>query len=83
MIEVTVTLKPSSGGEPKHLGTAIIINDGSGDYTTGNYTAVFSKWGNPNQAWKKSQVKNFRRQQRGSWDLLYLALKEAVGARNR
>ena len=84
MIRVTVELLPF-GDETKaeHLGTAIIANDLTGDVETGNYWATFSKWGRPNQVWKRGQVVNFERQTRGPWDLLYLALRDAVGMRNR
>ena len=81
-IRVTIELVPFGIGKPRHLGTALIANDGSGDVDVGNYVATLSKWGRPNAVWKTAEVKGFRRRKRGAWDLLYLVLKEAVGKRN-
>jgi hypothetical protein len=83
MLRVTVELLPQ-GDETKaeHLGTATIANDGTGTIEFGNYVARFSKWGQPNDIWKKGTVRNFPRKGRGPWDLLYLALRDAVGSRN-
>lgn len=84
MIRITVELLPGGdASQAKHLGTATIWNDGSGDVEIGNYGATFSKWGRPGEVWKRGTVKNFPRHGRGPWDLLYLALKSAVGTRNR
>jgi len=84
MIRVTVELLP--GGLEEHaevLGIATITNDGTGEPNKGNYKARFSKWAPlTTQTWKRSEVKGFRRRTRGAWDLLYLALREAVGDRN-
>jgi len=83
MLRITIELIPASGLPPKHLGTACIINDGTGSAEVGNYDVKLSKWGRPNQTWKKGRVEDFDRVQRGPWDLFYLALKNIVGNRNR
>ena len=70
MLRITVELLP--GGDEsrkKHLGTATITNDGTGDEHRGNYVAT--------------RVARFDRKRRGPWDLLFLALRSAVGGRNR
>ena len=82
MIRVTVELIPHGVGKPRHLGTAYIVNDGSGDVVIGNYKATLSKWGRPKAVWKGVEVKGFNRKKRGAWDLLYLTLKAAVGKRS-
>lgn len=83
MIEITVELIDSRTFERSHLGTAHIVNDGSGDIDRGNYDIMLSKWGQPTVSWKKGRVEDFPRRIRGPWDLLYLALRNVVGDRNR
>jgi hypothetical protein len=83
MLRITVELLPH--GRPdraRHLGTALISNDGTGDETHANYVALFSKWGRPNETWRRGTVLRFPRQRRGPWDLLYCCLHAAVGSRN-
>lgn len=86
MIRVTIELVPGGIGEPRHMGTAIISNEGARSVRTrgnlGDYSATFSQWGKPNKTWKRGRVLGFRRKTRGPWDLLYLALRDAVGDRN-
>lgn len=81
MIRVTVELIPATGGPPRHLGTAYISNDGTGNKQAGNYRAMFSKARQPKTPWRKGSVEGFPRLRRGAWDLLYLALRSAVGDR--
>jgi hypothetical protein len=64
---------------------------------TGNYEAHFGKMASLSKAatddpfrlrrvastvWRRGTVSGFKRRQKGAWDLLYLALKDAVGDRN-
>lgn len=84
MIRVTVELVSAiDPSRSRLLGVAEIANDGTGDAGTGAYDARFSKWA-PKQAetWKRGHVEGFDRQARGAWDLLFLALRSAVGRRN-
>lgn len=87
MIRVTVELLPASGGKPKHLGTALISNDGSLTRETGGdqgaYNVALSKWGDPNLVWRDGHVPRFNRVTRGPWDLLCMALVRTVGSRNK
>ena len=84
MLRITVELCPRGDtSRPKHLGTAYIINDGSGDPDIGNYDVALSKWGKPNQQWKSGRVEGFPRAKRGPWDLLFLALQSCVEKRNK
>jgi hypothetical protein len=83
MIVLNMELWPKGMEQLKeHLGTAIITNDVTGTETSGNYTVILSKRGNPKSCWKAGKVKNFPRKKRGAWDLLYLALKNIVEERN-
>ena len=85
MIRVTVELVPFGIEEnKKHLGTAIISNDGTGSHASGNYDIVLSKWNNKeDEVWKRDRVEGFNRLFKGAWDLLYIALKNTVGDRNK
>lgn len=92
MIRVTVELIPGGGSTAKHLGTAIISNDLEDSLETdgrrGSYMVKLSKWGKPDcrvksNVWRTGRVRNFPRQSRGPWDLLYRALHETVGDRNK
>jgi hypothetical protein len=83
MIRITVELV--SAISPKRnrvLGIAEIANVG-GDLERGDYSVSLSKWApKTDQTWKRGKVRNFDRQDRGAWDLLFLALRACVGSRN-
>lgn len=82
MIRITVELIPARAPDkPRHLGTALITNDGTGTPESGNYTVRLSKWGRPNTTWKTGRVENFPRRKLGPWDLLLFALVATVGKR--
>lgn len=88
MLRVTVELIGASTGTRKVLGICHIANDGKA--TTlfspdrGDYDATFSKWApKQNEVWRRGRVTGFDRVRRGAWDLLYLALRSAVGDRNQ
>lgn len=83
MLRITVELLPKGdASRSRHLGTAYITNDGSGDTQHGNYTVVLSKWDKPSAVWREGRVEGFPRRSRGSWDLLFRALRACVGVRN-
>ena len=82
MIRITVELLPGGDpSKPQHLGTGYIANDGKGDGATGHYDASFSKW-RSQAVWRRGRVAGFPRKKLGPWDLLYRALRSAVGGRN-
>ena len=83
MIRITIELLPL-GSEigKRHLGTAEIVNDGTGTAIISNYDVRLSKWGAPKSTWKKTRVVGFNRRKRGPWDLFYVALRNAIGSRN-
>lgn len=83
MIRITVELIPSLDPKNvKHLGTAIIANDGTGTETRGNYNVRLSPRGAPLNVYRRGRVEGFPRKGLGAWDLLYRALKSTVGDRN-
>jgi hypothetical protein len=89
MIVVRVELWP--GGDPSkavRLGTATIVNDGSGTASRGNYFAAFGKRGSTFRDLKQKRplrigrVVNFPRKQQNAWQLLGLALYSAFGRKD-
>lgn len=81
MLRITVELVPfGKEAEKRLLGTATIVNDGTGSILSGNYYADFSKSRRPTVHWKRVEVKDFPRERYNHWRLLYLALKAATEA---
>ena len=81
MIKITVELYPLGLDKGKKmLGEGYIANDLTGTFTKGNYRARLNDAGG--RKWKESQVKNFQRKKYLAWDLVYLALKEALEDRH-
>ena len=84
MLRITIELLPH--GSEKHkkpLGMAIITNDGTGNESSGNYDVKLYTWHEPPRTWKTGRVELFPRKTRGPWDLLYRALRDIVGERNK
>lgn len=84
MIRITVELLPHGMELGKRtLGIAEISNDGTGTVERGNYKVTLSKWApKERETWKETTVRFFPRTERGTWDLLYRALRRMVGSRN-
>lgn len=87
MLRITVELVSARTGETKLLGVGTIANDGNRSAETegkrGAYAASFSKWApKENEVWVSGKVPDFDRLKRGPWDLLFVALRAAVGKRN-
>ena len=92
MLRITIELLPH--GSEKHkkpLGMATITNDGTGSESFGNYNVKLYTWHEPplkylvqlTRTWKTGRVELFPRKTRGPWDLLYRALRDIVGERNK
>jgi hypothetical protein len=83
MIRVTVEMIPF-GDESKKLVISVgnIWNTGEGSVGVGHYKFNISKRNQPKIVWKFGDINDFPRQRLNAWDLLYRALKEAVGDRN-
>lgn len=87
MIRVTVELLPHGKLENSRiLGIAEISNNLSESLESngqfGSYDVTLSKFGGTG-VWKKGTAQGFNRRTRGPWDLLYIALRNIVGYRNR
>lgn len=80
MIRVTVELRSAITGRTTVLGTAEIVNDGTGTHTRGNYRARF--YGKGGRFLRESTVGNFPRKRLLAWDLLLSALSAAFGDRS-
>jgi hypothetical protein len=83
MIRVTIEMIPGGTGEPRHMGTIEIANDGTGTNESGNYKVRLAKFGQPASSWLRAVVTNFNRKTRGPYDLLLQALVATVGGRNK
>jgi len=85
MLRITVELLPAQGGPKQVKGIMEIANDGTGSHEVGHYIVKIFKTGTYRTVWKSGTVKNFPRSSKklGVWDLLYRALKNVVGDRNR
>lgn len=84
MIRVTLELLPGgNASKARHLGTAEIANDGTGTAAKGNYTIRLSKWGRPNETWRRGALSGFDRHRDGPWDLLCMLLAAALEDRLR
>jgi len=82
VIRVTIEMLPHGDESRKrHLGTAIIANDGTGTATQGNYNIRLSRRGQPDSVWKTGRLTGFLRKKFLVWDLLLLALAATVGQR--
>jgi len=91
MLVIKIELWPG-GHESKArvIGKAVIVNQAVAtllsDGAVGDYRCELrggTATGNPDYLWKTARLKNFDRRRGGVWDMLYLLLHKAVGARNR
>lgn len=86
MLRVTIEILPH-GDESKSrvLGIGYVINNGEGTPDVGHYTVELLKspeYAETKGVWKRGAVRRFPRKRLGPWDLLYRALRSAVGSRN-
>ncbi len=83
MIEIIINHVGSKSrtGERTCIGKGMIENDGTGGKYYGNYDFIYGQPGKAND--RQVKVRGFTRQKRTAWDLLYLALRQARGNRNR
>ena len=79
MLRITIEFLPGgSEARARRLGTACIVNDGSGDPAHGNYKVTLSRRGGKE---REGKVLGFPRKRLGPWDLLLRALAATVGER--
>jgi len=86
MVKVIIELDSAiSAARDCLLGKIEIANDAATSVATngklGSYNCKLYQRGGK-KIWKEVKVKDFDRKKLGAYDLLYLALKEAVGNRN-
>ena len=83
MIRVTIELFPrGSVRRSRVISTIVIANDGTGSLTNGNYDVDLMTMGRAPRIWRKVRVENFPRRRLLVVDLLYRALRAALGDRN-
>jgi len=82
MIRITVELVSAvDKSRSRVLGVGFIWNDGKGSPTRASYGWQLMKAGT-DRIWKSGTLADFPRTSLGGWDLLFRALKAAVGDRN-
>lgn len=90
MIVIRAELWP--GGDKERaspLGTCVIVNDGTGSLTRGNYRVRLStKRGfkdprkpKPGEVWRECRVEEFPRKRFGTWDIMHKALRTMLRGR--
>ena len=84
MIVIKVEIWPyGDASKARSLGVAVIVNDGTGRATSGNYSVHLSTAGDHARKWKSGKVKQFPRKKLLAWDLIYRALGVTIGDRNK
>lgn len=81
MLRVTIELVRFGNEADKHkLGVVEIANDASGNREIGNYN--YRLYGEDGKIFKSGRVEDFPRLCLNAFDLLFRALKDAIGVRN-
>jgi hypothetical protein len=81
MLVVKIELHSAVTGRVTTIATGTIINTGTGTPTRGNYRVELQDAAG--RRWKGGTVDDFPRKRLLAWDLLYRALENLVGKRNR
>ncbi len=63
------------------LGVGTIANTGQGTNEVGRYRAFFDSAGPDGSQHREACIGHFKRQEKDSWELLYLALKKVFGGK--
>lgn len=74
MVKITIELLPPLAKEPRVIGRAEIVNEGTGTPERGDYR--YALWGKRGAVWKMSSIKAFPRKSYNVWRLLYYILRE-------
>lgn len=83
MIVCTIELWPLGDELQKEsLGKVIIVNNGEGTLTHGDYNVIMLTRHNPPRVWRRGKIENFPRQRLGAYDLLLRALLCICKTRN-
>jgi len=83
MIVIRIELWPDGDmSKARILGHGTITNTG-GSNTFGSYKAFFKSTGLTGPQHTEARIGRFKRQEKDSWELLYLALKDIFGRKRR
>lgn len=83
MIVLKIELWPhGDSSKARSLGLGIIVNEGTGDPTHGNYFVSLRSAGKQARKWKEGKVAMFPRKRLLAWDLIYRALHATISYRN-
>lgn len=92
MIVVTIEMWPKGDKEratvlaraeiANKVARTVASRGAAGDYEVRLYGGVYGRPDLLQRVWKRGTVEDFDRVRRGTWDLLYLALKTCLGKRN-
>ena len=83
--ELTAKINLHPHGNLDHLqniGTIVIVNNGTGTDSKGNYDYVLYKRSS-GSVWKQGKIEDFPRKRLGGYDLLFRVLEKVVGDRNK
>lgn len=85
MLLITIDLISANSGLNMGTWKAELYNDATGTHSRGNYVLkVYRKGENfGGRVWRAATVQDFPRKSLSAWDLLFRALRGAVGERNR
>jgi len=82
VLRITIELVPwGIESRAKTIATGIIANTGTGTPTSGDYRVELRDAAG--RKWRSGHIEGFPRRRLLAWDLLYRALENLVGIRNR
>jgi len=83
MIVIKIEIWPDGDlSKARILGVGTIANTGLGTPKLGQYRAFFDSTGPSGPKHREALIGRFKRQEKDSWELLYLALKKIFGSKN-
>ena len=82
MIVIKIEIWPHGDtSKARILGVGTIANTGQGTPELGRYRAFFDSIGPGGSQHREAAIGRFKRQEKDSWELLYLALKKVFGGK--
>jgi len=83
MIVIRIEIWPHGDmSKARIIGYGNIANTGQGTPELGQYRAFFDSMGPSGLQHREVRIGRFKRQEKDSWELLYLALKKVFGKKN-
>lgn len=84
MLVIRIEIWPDGNmSKARILGHGTISNISPDTLELGSYEASFDSMGPGGPIYREAVVERFKRQERDSWELLYLALKDIFGRKRR